>query len=223
MRCLLHVLKVIKLYRNYNSRWLYLDQQMSIPKSSCIKIRQYLCNFINENLHKSIKTDQTILYWSSILQLTDVINIETLDKSFTSPSGGEIKRINILQMLLPIFMNQITIKLLFLDEITSGLDDETHNIVRKLIKKLKLEYKITVINIDHHTYDDKQCKLYVKKMRDGICPYKVIDKVPEKIRISWHTQYLNLIGFSYKYIKNEEEEKELSFPPEIVIDSFESD
>ena len=31
--------EVIKLYRNYNCEWLYLDQQMSIPKSSCIKIR----------------------------------------------------------------------------------------------------------------------------------------------------------------------------------------
>ena len=69
----------------------------------------------------------------------------------------------------------------------------------------------------------KHPKTYVKKIRDGECPYKVIDKVPEKVRISWFSQYLNFIGLSYKYVKNVEEKEKLSFPPDIVIDSFKSD
>jgi len=212
--------EVMKLYRNYTNGWLYLDQQMSVPKSTCTTIRQFLCNFINENLHNSQHTEQTIIYWASFLQLSNIINLNTLDSSFTSPSGGEVKRINSLQMLLPIFMNQIKIKVLFLDEVTSGLDDETHSIVRKLIEQLKNEYNITVINIDHHTYDEGQCKLNVIKIRDGICPYdEVIDISPETSE-SLIAKCFTSCGSSYKYIKQEKEKKELSFPPEIVIESL---
>jgi len=209
--------EVMTLYRNYTDGWLYLDQQMSVPKSSCITIRQFLCNFINEELHFLQPTSQTIIYWAAFLQLSDIINLTTLEKSFTSPSGGEVKRINILQMLLPIFMNQIKIKVLFLDEITSGLDDETHTIVRKLLDHLKTDYNITIVNIDHHTYEVGQTKLNLLKIRDGSCPWDEPDEIVYKKKESWITRKLKSMGFSYQYNKQEDNKKELSFPPEIII------
>lgn len=216
--------EVMNLYRNYqydNFGWLYLPQETSIPKSTCITINEFLCKFIKSDTQFLEKTTNTIIHWASFLQLSNVINLKTLNKPFTSPSGGEEKRIYILQMLLPIFLNELKIKLLFLDEITSGLDDETHEIVRKLLDKLKTDYNITIINIDHHKYDVGQTKLNLIKVKDGTCPWKEPSKMTEIKSESWIEHKLQLIGITFDYNKNQKEEnkKELSFPPEIIIDT----
>ena len=130
-------------------------------------------------------------------------------------------------MLLPIFLNQIQINVLFLDEITSGLDDETHNIIRKLLDLLKTKYEITIVNIDHHTYDAGQCTFNLRKVRDGICPWEEnsdsCNDCIYKNKLPWYAKYakyIQKVGLSYKYTKLEEikeVKKELSFPPEIEI------
>ena len=205
---------IIKLCRNYNHCWMYLDQDMTIPTSSCITIRKYLHDYLKDT---SVKIDNIILKWAKYLHITSIINKDTLDKSFKSPSGGEKKRINILRMLLPIFTKQSTIKLLFLDEITSGLDDKTHDIVRKLIDKLKSKFKIIIINIDHHTINTSCCEIEIIKTSDGNCPYKErvieVDKTHTRIM-----NYFQFLDFSNKY-KIKDEQDTLSFPPVIEINS----
>lgn len=55
------------------------------------------------------------------------------------------------------------------------------------------------------------------KIRDCVCPYNtIIDIMPEKTE-SLIAKCFTSFGSSYKYIKQEKENKELSFPPEIVI------
>ena len=125
-------------------------------------------------------------------------------------------------------MKKGIISRLIINEILISLKRELTTfdyIFEKIIKKQNLSFsdKKLIQNVvfccmRNFLSINKIIKLYVKKMRDGSCPYKVIEETP--IQNSWYTQYLNSMGFSYKYIKNEEEEKELSFPPEIIIGSF---
>jgi ATPase subunit of ABC transporter with duplicated ATPase domains len=212
--------QVIKLCREYNPCWMYLEQDMTIPTSSCITIREYLRDYLNIDYGG---VDNIILKWAEYLQISSIINGDTLDKSFNSPSGGEKKRINILRMLLPIFTYQSSIKVLFLDEITSGLDDDTHKIVRKLMDKLKKEFKITVINIDHHTIGSPHCKVHIEKTGEGKCPYLERDLEGEGKAETPTTcmKYLQILDFVNKYQKEEEEDEEEddtpSFPPVIEI------
>ncbi|WOX79137.1 Fe-S cluster assembly ATPase SufC [Candidatus Shikimatogenerans bostrichidophilus] len=60
-------------------------------------------------------------------------------------SGGEKKKNEILQMLL------LKPKLVILDEIDSGLDIDTLNIIFKNINKYKKKYKCSIIIITHNT------------------------------------------------------------------------
>ena len=208
--------QVIELCREYNPCWMYLEQDMTIPTSSCITIREYLRDYLNSD---SDGVDKIILKWAEYLQITSIINKNTLEKSFNTPSGGEKKRINILRMLLPIFTYQSHIKLLFLDEITAGLDDDTHDIVRKLMDKLKNEFNIMVINIDHHTITTPHCRVHIEKTGEGKCPYEKpgLEEGPKK-----PMKYLQMLDFVNKYInKEEEEEEEPSFPPVVEINRFE--
>ena len=79
--------------------WLYLDQRMVIPKTSCVTIREFICEFLEEFIVDKQSLDSKILYWANVLKLESVINENTLDSPFNSPSGGEEKRIIILQKL----------------------------------------------------------------------------------------------------------------------------
>lgn len=204
---------VIGLYRKYMGDWLYLDQEMSVPKSSSITIRRFLSNFIEDVDLQPVHLEQTIIKWATFLQLSNIVNSTTLDNSFSTPSGGEVKRLNILQMFLPIFMDQIKIKVLFLDEITSGLDDDTYNIVRRLIEYIKSHSNITIVNIDHHQYNVGQTKVNLIKVRDGVCPWNITGDVNKP----QESGFVKSLGDLCIY-KTTKTVKKLTFPPEIIVD-----
>jgi len=201
--------QVIYLCKHYNLCWLYLEQEMVVPSSSSITIRQYLCEYISCDYGY----EQYVLNWAEYLQLTSIININTLDKSFNSPSGGEKKRINILRMLIPILINEHSIKLLFIDEITSGLDDKTHNIIRRLILKLQNEYGIKIINIDHHNIYTPHYQVFIKLIEKGKKSYKASNK-----KYYSHKSYCKCLNSNY--IKYKDTPNEISYPPTIGIDKI---
>ena len=189
--------ELIRLFRNFKVCWLYLDQKMVIPKTSCVSIYEFLIDG-NYNISQS-----DIFKWSSQLKLDDVINLETLYKPFASPSGGEEKRIIILQKFLPILLNYKKIKIIFTDEISAGLDHDTQLIVRQFIEILKYQYNIIIVNIDHHKYKTEDLiKLSATKVMDREYPFNI-----EEIESNYGCCY-----------KKEIEIKKKSMPPLIVLE-----
>ena len=206
--------EVINLFRQYDVDWMYLDQRMVIPKTSCITIREFTTAFIKD------VNDSQILHWANILELDTVINRDTLDKSFITPSGGEEKRIIILQKFLPILIGEKTVKVIFADEITAGLDPNTQKIVRKLIELIKSRYGIIVVNIDHHKYtSDDLVRIGVVKEEVTTASYLTETYVEEsKTCIDRMLKYFD---FSHRYTKIKYEEKSIKYPPKVRLKKIE--
>lgn len=74
-----------------------------------------------------------------------------LDKHITSLSGGEKQRVALIRNLL--FLP----KVLLLDEVTVGLDDENKNIIHQLIQAVHKE-GITILQITHDNSEIAQAK-----------------------------------------------------------------
>ena len=208
--------EVINLFRNYEVNWIYLDQRMIIPKTSCITIREFVSSFIKHNYDN----DQLILHWANILELDTVINRNTLDKSFMSPSGGEEKRIIILQKFLPILVGEKTVKVIFADEITAGLDPNTQKIVRDLIDIVKSKYGIIVVNIDHHEYNSEDLvKIGVIKEDVTTSSYQTDSYV--KKSETYLDMLLGYFDLSHRYVKLKNEEKSIKYPPNVKLGKIE--
>lgn len=137
--------KVIELYNKYvPGRWLYLDQNMMLPKDN-----NSIYNFFN-NVYKNKDMDLNKLYeYAKYLGIENIINEKTIYKQFNKPSGGETKRILILKSFMPILEGKSKVKYIFNDEITAGLDEENWLRVRTLIELLE-EKGIKFVTIDHH-------------------------------------------------------------------------
>ena len=90
----------------------------------------------------------TLYHYAGILGIQNIINDHTIDKPFKKPSGGEEKRIMLLRAILPILHGHSDIKVLFCDEITSGLDEINRVKVRSLIDAIK-DKRVAIVSIDH--------------------------------------------------------------------------
>ena len=213
--------EVIKLKRKYEVDWLYLDQRMVIPKTSCVTIREFICEYLKEFIVDKqyfLTLDSDILYWAKVLKLESVINENTLDSSFNSPSGGEEKRIIILQKFFPILTEKSRVKVIFADEISAGLDDTTHGIVRNLLEIMKTKYGIIIVNIDHHEYVSQDLiKIGVKKIGEQEYPFEYEESLPEKPNEScWSRNFLNF----GKQLPDTKSKKKPTMPPKVELDSI---
>lgn len=178
--------ELIHLYRRYVNKWIYFEQNMVIPKSKIITIRDFLDD---ENYHY----DETHVFnWSSMLNLNSIINYNTYNKPFKNPSGGEIKRIIILKKILPIVLYKRNVKILFCDEITAGLDAKNQMSVRKLLNILKNNFGIVIVNIDHHDINEEN----ILKLNVNITNKKIT--VPKKEELVQTC----CIDFGYTSLKN---------------------
>jgi ABC-type lipoprotein export system ATPase subunit len=138
---------IIDLFINsYPGQFIYMDQHMRL-----IKTDRSILSFMSDDLsHPSQMNIQVLLYFSEMLQITKIINASTLHLPFhDGVSGGEEKRVMILRTLLPLILDDHSIKVVFNDEITAGLDDEAWEHARGLVTMLKSQ-GIKFITIDHH-------------------------------------------------------------------------
>lgn len=190
---------VINLYRKYDVAWLFLDQKMQIEQSSKVTLREFLVEFCPKGNH-----DKLILEYASILKLR-IITPEKLDKPFKNPSGGEEKRTMILKALLPILLGSTNLIVLFLDEVTAGLDHDNWLIVRGLIDHLKKEHDIYVMNIDHHDYDAE----FVQRIQITVPDEP--EKEPKKASgfVTFFTKDFDFKGWVRSFFKKKMEESPL--------------
>ena len=83
-------------------------------------------NFIDELFKRAVQ-----------LGIDNVVNQDTLYMCFSNPSGGEKKRIIFLKYVLPILMNSSSVMIMFLDEVSAGLDAISFTKVRSIIEEIK--------------------------------------------------------------------------------------
>jgi ABC-type Mn2+/Zn2+ transport system ATPase subunit len=141
--------------------WAYLEQKMRIPKTN-LTIRQFMLHKTSTCfLEEMGKVDAVLCDYADMIGIGNLINHDTLDKTFESPSGGEEKRILSLQAFMPILLGDDKVKVIFCDEITAGLDPKNFEKFRGLVQILK-DKGIRFITIEHH--DIEATKLEVKKL-----------------------------------------------------------
>jgi ABC-type lipoprotein export system ATPase subunit len=141
---------VINLFINSSpGQFIYMDQHMRLINTD----RTILSVMSDDLSHPSQMNIPALLHYARMLQIDNIINISTINMPFINPSGGEEKRIMILRTLLPLIIDYHSVKVVFNDEITSGLDDEAWWHARGLVTILKSE-GIKFVTIDHHYLKD---------------------------------------------------------------------
>jgi len=135
---------------------IYIDQFTSLPQGMTLK-QYFLSAFQNpiECMHK-------LFQYAEILGISNIVNEQNIEMPFLNPSGGETKKLVLLRYILPILMGKSNIMILFLDEVSAGLDDVSLTKVRSLIEEVKSK-GIKVVSIDHHDYpNDYNVRVFKK-------------------------------------------------------------
>jgi len=147
---------VIRLFKKLSpGQFIYMDQHMRLLKSD-----RSILNIMSDDLVDGrLMNVNMLLYYALQLNIDNIINSDTIHELFIEPSGGEEKRIMILRALLPLLLSASTVKIIFNDEITSGLDIDNWRNVRGIIEELKID-GIKFVTIDHH-----ELPLTVDRMR----------------------------------------------------------
>jgi ABC-type uncharacterized transport system YnjBCD ATPase subunit len=107
--------------------------------------------------------------YAKALGIFNIVNPVTLQQSFTTTttttniSGGEIKRLIFLRYVLPILTGVSKVQIMFLDEVSAGLDEASFCMVRTLLEQIKA-MGVRVVSIDHHNYDTDLCVDVFKKV-----------------------------------------------------------
>jgi len=133
---------------------IYIDQYAFIPSGVSI-LEYFQSNFSQDFIPENLIIQ--LIKRANELGISNVINDNTLSKPFLSPSGGEEKRIIFLQSVLPIFCGISSVKIVLLDEVSAGLDDESFSKVRVMIEEIK-SIGVKVVSIDHHKFVSKNMK-----------------------------------------------------------------
>jgi ABC-type transporter Mla maintaining outer membrane lipid asymmetry ATPase subunit MlaF len=129
---------------------IYIDQFASLPQGMTLK--QYFSSAFQNPIHlHDDEFMQKLFEYAEILGISNVVSEQNIDMPFSNPSGGETKKLVLLRYILPILMGESKIMILFLDEVSAGLDDASFTKVRALIDEVKA-MGIRVVSIDHHDY-----------------------------------------------------------------------
>ena len=180
---------------------LYIDQFAYLPSQQLINV-YYASAFSKENLPTNF--EEELLRRVEQLSISNVINRDTLKKPFSNPSGGERKRIIFLKYILPILMNSSTVMIVFLDEVSAGLDADSFAKVRAMIEEVKIK-GVKVVFIDHH---ENNCTNTLK-----VEVFKEIRQIPHKpipkVQSFWQKMIVKFLPYIYHKEKEEEQEQDL--------------
>ncbi|MFG5466910.1 ATP-binding cassette domain-containing protein [Enterococcus faecalis] len=87
-----------------------------------------------------------------------------LEKKITELSGGERQRVALLRNI--IFVPDV----LLLDEVTTGLDEESKQIVNQLLNQLNKEQGVTLVRITHDTEEIQQAQQVIRIVAGKVAP-----------------------------------------------------
>jgi ABC-type Mn2+/Zn2+ transport system ATPase subunit len=150
---------------------LYIDQFGSVPQGMTMEM--YFSSAFPSPLSAPISSAdcwrEGLFTYAKALGIFNIINPVTLQQSFTTTttttniSGGEIKRLIFLRYVLPILTGVSKVQIMFLDEVSAGLDEASFCMVRALLEQIKA-MGVRVVSIDHHNYDTDLCVDVFKKV-----------------------------------------------------------
>lgn len=148
----------------------YMPQKIIFDRLMPLNVK----NFLQLNSY----TDNTAL-----LSVIDELNIKNIQNSqISNLSGGELQKVMFARALLK------QPNLLVLDEPTQGIDVSGQVEFYKLIDRIRLEKKISVLMISHDLYMVMKSTDYVLCLNKHIC----CEGTPEDV--SKHPEYINLFG-----------------------------
>lgn len=87
-----------------------------------------------------------------------------LEKKITELSGGERQRVALLRNI--IFVPDV----LLLDEVTTGLDEESKQIVNQLLNQLNKEQGVTLVRVTHDTEEIQQAQQVIRIVAGKVAP-----------------------------------------------------
>jgi ABC-type Mn2+/Zn2+ transport system ATPase subunit len=150
---------------------LYIDQFGSVPQGMTMEM--YFSSAFPSPLSAPTSSAdcwrEGLFTYAKALGIFNIINPVTLQQSFTTTttttniSGGEIKRLIFLRYVLPILTGVSKVQIMFLDEVSAGLDEASFCMVRALLEQIKAS-GVRVVSIDHHSYDTDLCVDVFKKV-----------------------------------------------------------
>ena len=174
---------------------LYIEQFACLPFEQQIN-DYYASSFPEGKIPKNF--EEELLYRAIQLGISNVININTLKKSFSKPSGGEKKRIIFLKYVLPVLMGESKVMIAFLDEISAGLDVDSFTKVRAIIEEIKSK-GVKVVSIDHHEHAGSN----ILKVQVFKRVHQIPCKLKPKVLSFWQKMIVKF--FPENYYKKEEE------------------
>ena len=99
----------------------------------------------------------------SLLKIVD-LPAEFLNKEINSLSGGEKQRVALIRSI--VFLP----KVLLLDEVTTGLDEESKQIVNQLLNQLNKEQGVTLVRVTHDTEEIQQAQQVIRIVAGKVAP-----------------------------------------------------
>ena len=87
-----------------------------------------------------------------------------LEKKIAELSGGERQRVALLRNI--IFVPDV----LLLDEVTTGLDEESKQIVNQLLTQLNKEQGVTLVRVTHDTEEIQQAQQVIRIVAGKVAP-----------------------------------------------------
>lgn len=125
--------------------------------SYCFQQPQLFGETVADNLRFPFEIRQQEFDREKVYRLLEQVDLskQFLDKSILEISGGERQRVALIRNLL--FLP----KVLLLDEVTVGLDEESKQIVQQLIRTVHQE-GVTILQVSHDEEDLQQAKREIK-------------------------------------------------------------
>ena len=201
----------------------YMAQNVNVINSDNMTILDYFGLNLPSGIIDSHKNELVTI----ALELAAALNIsekwfnkESISKPLDrTPSGGEEKRIALIQTILLLFL-QIKLglpykKLLLVDEATSGLDKKNFELVRiKIFKKL-VDCGIVMVYIDHHENNDPSI-VQIEIIKEEAPTVKKLPEICESTSSTWSALTEVIIGSNDMTDKKYYDQFEVLVRPKII-------
>ena len=189
---------------------LYIEQFACLPLGQ--EIYEYFASTFPDPDNLPATFEDELLKLVGRLGISNVVNKNTLRKPFSNPSGGEKKRLIFLKYVFPILMGASKVMIMFLDEVSAGLDADSFDKVRAIIEQIKL-MGVKVVSIDHHEHNGTNImKVDVyKEVRE--LPHR---RQPETVSF-WRKITLKIFPRVYHENKNEELDLENAESETVIV------
>ncbi len=163
------LLKIIA--NDYAKFFQYSKYDMNAIRKYILFVKSSGDIFQNETVEYNIKFGMdsppisTIKYYFELFELGNYDNIK--DKCADKLSTGEKQRIRVIHTILQVITNKQK-RILILDEITSNIDETTETIIMNELRRLQIEYNLSVIHISHSGGHVRYCDYLMRIIEQNI-------------------------------------------------------